>query len=78
MTMTKTFISGNSQAVRIPKEYRIEQEDVIINKIGNTIFIYPVEDRYEMLMDCLNGFSDDFFPNGRLEQPEYDEREIFD
>ena len=35
MTTAKLFENGRSQAVRLPKEYRFNGDEVIINKVGN-------------------------------------------
>ena len=37
MKTAKVFTSGRSQAVRIPKEYRFDSEEVFINRVGDTI-----------------------------------------
>ena len=42
MTTTKVFTSGRSQAVRIPKEYRFDVGEVVINKIGDMVTLTPV------------------------------------
>jgi len=54
MMTTKIFNNGNSQAVRIPKEYRFEQEDVIISKVGSAVLLYQRGDRLSVLMESLN------------------------
>lgn len=44
MLETKVFQSGNSQAIRLPKEYRIDSTTVILNRVGNAIIITPKDD----------------------------------
>ena len=39
MYATKVFTSGNSQAVRIPKEYHIDYSEMFKKKIGTTIIL---------------------------------------
>ena len=39
----KVFWSGRSQAVRIPKEYRFDTEEVSIRREGNTVIMEPVQ-----------------------------------
>lgn len=39
--IAKVFKSGNSQAVRLPKAYRLDADEVIIEKIGNSMLITP-------------------------------------
>ena len=65
MKTVKIFKSGNSQAVRIPKEYTVSEKELIINKIGNTIILFPRDDPWELFKNSLNEFSDDFFAGGR-------------
>ena len=78
MLTTKIFNNGNSQAIRIPKEYRFEQDEVLINKIGSALIIFQHNDRLAVLMESLHEFTDDFFENGRpLELPQ-NVREEFD
>ena len=38
MMTAKIFENGGSQAVRLPKEYRFDANEVSINKIGNREF----------------------------------------
>lgn len=76
MICTKVFTSGNSQAVRIPKEFHIEYSDLYIKKIGSTIILFPKENRWKNLEESLSEFSDDFMSEGR-NQPVLQEREEF-
>lgn len=39
MTTGKVFMTGRSQAVRLPKEYRFDVDEVILNKIGDVLII---------------------------------------
>jgi antitoxin VapB len=73
MQTTKVFKSGNSQAVRIPKEYQVDDEDLIINKIGNTIVLFPKNDPWELFKKSLAEFTDDYFSEGR-NQPKIQKR----
>jgi len=74
MYITKIFKSGNSQAVRIPKEYKIKENELFINKIGNSIIIFPKNDPWKTLKESLSDFSEDFFEDGR-NQPGMQKRE---
>ena len=78
MVKTKTFNSGNSQALRIPKDYRFDKENIIVNKIGKVLIAYEEDDRYSLLMESLHMFTDDYLSEGRPEQPKLDERIYFD
>lgn len=76
MTCTKVFTSGNSQAVRIPKEYHIDYSEILIKKIGTTIILYPKSRPWENLKKSLSEFTDDFMSEGR-NQPEVETRDEF-
>ena len=76
MFATKVFTSGNSQAVRIPKEYHIDYSEIFIKKIGTTIILYPQSKPWENLKKSLSEFTDDFMLEGR-NQPEFESREKF-
>ena len=76
MVCTKVFISGNSQAVRIPKEFHIDFSELLIKKIGSSIILTPKESNWENLERSLSEFSDDFMTEGRI-QPAMQEREVF-
>jgi antitoxin VapB len=75
MQTTRIFKSGNSQAVRIPKEYQVEGDELVINKIGNTLILFPKDDPWELFKKSLTEFSDDFFADGR-NQPEMQKRRV--
>ena len=75
MVCTKVFTSGNSQAVRIPKEFHIDFSELFIKKIGSSIILTPKESNWENLERSLSEFSDDFMMEGRA-QPAMQEREV--
>lgn len=74
MLSSRVFKSGNSQAIRLPKEYQVEEKELYIQKIGNTIILFPKENPWEAFERSLNEFTDDFMAGGR-EQPKMQERE---
>jgi antitoxin VapB len=76
MVCTKVFTSGNSQAVRIPKEFHIDYSELFIKKIGSTIILYPRKQPWENLRKSLSEFTDDFMSEGR-NQPKLETREEF-
>jgi virulence-associated protein VagC len=41
MLSSKVFSSGNSQAIRLPKEYQVEDKELYIKKVGRTIILFP-------------------------------------
>jgi len=65
METAKLFVNGQSQAVRLPKEYRFSGNEVYIQKVGNAVMLFPKERAWEIFLNGLNGFTDDFFADGR-------------
>jgi antitoxin VapB len=74
MLSSKVFISGNSQAIRLPKEYQVEDKELFIQKIGSTIILFSKKNPWEAFENSLAEFSDDFVKEGRG-QPKMQERE---
>jgi len=73
MKMAKLFKNGQSQAVRLPKEFRFEGTQVYIKRVGNAVLLLPEQDSWQLLFDSLGLFSDDFMEP--RDQPEQQERE---
>ena len=74
MMTAKLFENGRSQAVRLPKEYRFNGDEVAINKVGDIVILMPKKSKWSGFLNSLELFSDDFMSNGR-EQPAAQERE---
>ena len=74
MATTKVFKSGNSQAVRIPKEFQLDAEEVEIFRQGEDIVLRPKKRSLADLLRAMPKASDDFFAEGRYdplpEEPE--------
>jgi antitoxin VapB len=62
---TRLFMSGNSQAVRIPREFQLDGDEVEIQRRGNTLVIRPKKLSWAPLMDSLKKFTADFMAQGR-------------
>jgi len=67
------FANGRSQAVRLPKEYQFQGDRVSIRKVGEAVVLFPVDKEWEVFLQGLNGFSDDFMSEGR-QQGSHEER----
>jgi len=74
MKTAKVFQNGQSQAVRLPKEFRFEDSEVFIKKSGNIVQLIPRSSSWESLFASLGKFSRDFMAGERL-QPEAEKRE---
>ncbi len=73
MQTAKLFKNGRSQAVRLPKEYNFTGNDVLIQKVGSSVIVFPNDKVWETFLHGLYGFTDDFMVDGR-EQPEMQKR----
>jgi antitoxin VapB len=73
METAKLFWSGRSQAVRLPRAYRVDGREVRIRRRGRTIVLEPVPDSWAWL-DALAGALDEDFVSAVREQPDAVER----
>ncbi len=74
MMTAKVFENGRSQAVRLPKEYRFSDDEVVVNKIGDIVILMPKENKWTGFLSSLYLFSEDFMNEGR-EKSEAQEHE---
>jgi len=65
MRVTKVFKSGNSQAVRLPKAFRIRGKQVVIFRRKGDIVIREIPKTLEKAFVLLTQFPEDFFAGGR-------------
>ena len=75
METAELFKNGQSQAVRLPKDYRFEGDEVYLKKVGNTVILIPIKNSWAPLINSLDEFSDDFM--NERQQPETQKREEF-
>jgi antitoxin VapB len=76
MKTAKLFKNGESQAVRLPKEFRFTGDEVFIKRVGNAVVLLPKSQCWDTLIASLSKFSDDFMTD--REQPAQQERESFE
>ena len=74
MKTAKLFKNGESQAVRLPKEFRFPGEEVFIKRIGTAVVLLPKARSWEALMESLAKFPADFMET-RGQPAEIDRRE---
>ena len=63
MNTAKIFVNGKSQAVRLPKEYRFDDEEVYVNKIDDIVILVPKKQIWNSFMKSINKFSLDYLKN---------------
>jgi antitoxin VapB len=61
-------MTGRSQAIRLPMEYRLPDEEIIINRVGDTITLTPASKMRSSFLHALDSFTDDYMENGCHEQ----------
>ena len=60
METAKVFSNGGSQAVRLPKNCRFNEDEVLLNRIGNVLILMPKSDPWRAMLNSLDLFTDDF------------------
>ncbi|WFU50211.1 antitoxin [Sinorhizobium terangae] len=79
--LARVFQSGNSQAVRLPKEFRFNVDRVEITPEGDALILRPHVEEAEpwssLKAALVRGMSEDFMESGR-EQPEQQDRPDID
>lgn len=68
MDKAKLFQNGRSQAVRLPRQYRLPGREVRVFREGERVVLEPLPQSYDALFEALTKFSDDCFSTGR-DQP---------
>lgn len=65
METAKIFENGRSQAVRLPKKFRFDVDEVVVQQLGDAVILVPKEALWQTFMDGVNSFTDDIFEDGR-------------
>ena len=69
MAKAQVFKSGNSQAVRLPKEFRFKVKEVEISRRGDEIVLTEPKRNLADAFDALASMPEDFFEEGRKDEP---------
>ena len=77
MDRAKLFQNGRSQAVRLPKDFRLPGTEVYVKRVGNAVVLIPVERSWDTLFDSLDKFTDDFMTH-RNQPPMQERAQLFD
>ena len=60
MKTAKIFKNGRSQAVRLPKEFRFDCDEVFVQKQGDKVILSAMEPGWDEFFDSVSVFSEDF------------------
>ena len=73
MVVAKVFRNGRSQAIRLPREFRVATNEVYLKRTREG-FLVIARDPWELFFEGVEELSDDFMRGGR-QQPEVERRE---
>jgi antitoxin VapB len=76
MKTAKLFKNGQSQAVRLPKEFRFDGDEVYIQHLGDCVVLVPERDPWKLMFEATKLFTDDFMSS--RDQGTQPERESFE
>jgi antitoxin VapB len=65
MRTTRVFKSGNSQAVRLPKEFQFDVDEILIFRRGDELVLRKKGWNLARAYELLAGLPDDFMVEGR-------------
>ena len=69
MPKTRIFKSGNSQAVRLPKEFRFDVKEVENFRRGQEVVLRKPKRNLAKAFDALAALPEDFMAEGRQDEP---------
>lgn len=69
MSKAKVFKAGNSQAVRLPKEFRFDVKEVEIFRRGDEVVLRKPKRNLRRALAILRALPDDFMADGRQDSP---------
>lgn len=69
MRTASVFKSGNSQAVRLPKDFQFDVREVEIFRRGDEVVLRRVPKNLSAAFDILASLPEDFMAEGRNETP---------
>jgi len=68
MQTAKVFRNGRSQAIRLPKDFRVEGDEVYLKKTPEG-FLVIERDPWEIFFEGVKELSDNFMAGGRQQPP---------
>ena len=69
MAKARVFQSGNSQAVRLPKQFRVSSKEVEIFQRGNELVLRETARPMVLAFHLLAELPEDFMADGRQDSP---------
>ena len=78
LATARLFQNGQSQAVRLPKEFRFDNlKEVFIKKVNGMVILIPKSDKtvWDTMFENLDDFSDDFMQT--RSEPKQEREDLF-
>jgi antitoxin VapB len=75
MATARVFRSGNSQAVRLPKEFQVKSRELEIFRRGDEIVLREKSKGLARAFEILANLPNDFLPQGRQDLPPQERRD---
>ena len=69
METAKVFEYEENKAIKLPADYRLQEDEMVIRRLGDVILLVPKSKVWETFMEGINGFTDDFMADDR--SPDY-------
>ena len=76
--IAKIFMHGRSQAVRLPKAFRLDGKEVRVRRDGRSLILEPIISDVVEWFEHLDAYSEPFMEEGRDEPPMPADRAVFD
>ena len=76
METAKIFTNGGSQAVRLPKNCRFKEDEVLVKRIGDAVILMSKDNPWSAMMAGLELFTDDFLNDGIEDLPVQERPEL--
>ncbi|MCT8091077.1 AbrB/MazE/SpoVT family DNA-binding domain-containing protein [Acinetobacter sp. C_4_1] len=74
MEIAKVSQTGRSQAVRLPKAFRFNGNEVAIKRFGRGVLLLPIDNPWDIMLEAINEFEVEF----QLERADQDEQVLED
>ena len=76
MATAKVFQSGNSQAIHLPKAFRVETHEVVISRRGDEVVLPEKRPSLDDLLDPLPPWPDDIGPEASPDLPQQERESL--
>jgi len=76
MELAQITTNGQRQILTLPRDIHFPDNSVYIQRVGNAVLLVPQDKQWEVFLNGLNRFSNDFMEDGREQGTEEVREEI--